>query len=81
MQLRKMSRTIEMLESPSVQHMSTSSEMADWWRDHSRGQASRLEEMDTEEEVQAHEKSVTSRGDSNRSETQWGSTLPGHGGT
>ena len=78
-----MTQTLEMLSEPSVQRISVSSEMEDWWRNEvskansstNGGHAQALEGM------KSGEKDVRERGDSDKDEAQWGHTLPGHGGT
>jgi len=78
-----MTKTLEMLSEPSVQRISVSSEMEEWWRTEvtkantgiNEGQAQALEGM------KSGEKDVRERGDSDKDEAQWGHTLPGHGGT
>ena len=61
-----MGRTLEMLEGENVQRVTLSSEERDWWAAELRGQGS---------------SGVRDRGDSEAGVDQWGSTLPGHGGT
>jgi hypothetical protein len=70
-----MTKTLEMLSEPSVQRISVSSEMEEWWRN----EVSKVNS--TAEKMKSGEKDVTERGDSEKDEAQWGHTLPGHGGT
>jgi hypothetical protein len=78
-----MTRTLEMLSEPSVQRISVSSEMEDWWqnevkRSGGRGASAHSESLGN---MKSGERDVTERGDSAKDEAQWGHTLPGHGGT
>jgi hypothetical protein len=78
-----MTKTLEMLSEPSVQRISVSSEMEEWWRNEvskantavGGGHSQKLEQM------KSGEKDVRERGDGDKDEAQWGHTLPGHGGT
>jgi DUF4097 and DUF4098 domain-containing protein YvlB len=83
LQLRRMTKTLEMLAEPSVQRISVSSEMQEWWQSEvsrvNKNRAGSHEEA--LEKMKAGEKDVTQRGDSAKDEAQWGNTLPGHGGT
>lgn len=78
-----MTKTLEMLSEPSVQRISVSEEMQEWWQSEvnrvNKNRACSHEEA--LEGMKAGEKDVTQRGDSATSEAQWGNTLPGHGGT
>lgn len=84
-----MTKTLEMLGEPSVQRISVSSEMEQWWRDEvgrsastsSRSSSSPPGHEAALETLKAGEKDVRERGDSGTGEAQWGNTLPGHGGT
>lgn len=88
-----MTRTLEMLSEPSVQRISVSSEMEEWWQGEiaKRKQSQPNPEAGARsatsaheaklEELKAGEKDVTERGDSGKGDAQWGNTLPGHGGT
>lgn len=79
-----------MLSEPSVQRISVSSEMEEWWQTEiskrqptstSTGEASRSAHGDKLDSTRSGRKDVTERGDSVKEEAQWGHTLPGHGGT
>jgi len=80
-----MDRTLEMLETGSVQRMHVSPAMEEWWEEEIR--RSRLprpppaEKKSAKSKVAAAGGSVTDRGDSKRDTQQWGGALPGHGGT
>jgi hypothetical protein len=78
-----MTRTLEMLSEPSVQRISVSSEMEEWWQNEvSRVNSSKAgSSSEASREMKLGEKDVTQRGDSAKDEAQWGHTLPGHGGT
>ena len=82
-QLRRMTKTLEMLSEPSVQRISVSAEMQEWWqsevdRVNKNRPKSHEQALDG---MKAGEKDVSARGDSAKDEAQWGNTLPGHGGT
>ncbi|WVQ63864.1 uncharacterized protein L199_002020 [Kwoniella botswanensis] len=90
-QLRKMSRTLEMLSEPSTQRISISPEWQQWWDDEVRrsrsrpsssaGSASRTGlEQAPGGGVKAKEQ-VLKKEQSGRDRDQWGGKLPGHGGT
>ena len=66
-----MDRTLEMLEDRSVQRINVTTGMRDWWS----------EQIPRRSTQQSQEESATRRDDSVQSGSQWGSTLPGHGGT
>lgn len=80
-----MDRTLEMLETGSVQRMHVTPAMEEWWEEEVR--RSRLPRRTPPEKKVAKGKpgatgaSVTDRGDSKRDTQQWGGALPGHGGT
>jgi hypothetical protein len=81
-----MTKTLEMLGEPSVQRISVSEEMEQWWRDEVSRSSSASTSSPTSHEaalknLKAGEKDVRERGDSATGEAQWGNTLPGHGGT
>ncbi|KAK1922776.1 hypothetical protein DB88DRAFT_496232 [Papiliotrema laurentii] len=83
-QLRKMDRTLEMLETGSVQRLHVTPAMQEWWEAEVR--RSRLPRGPTTSARSTTpgsptSGSATSRGDSHRDTQQWGGTLPGHGGT
>ncbi|ORY28804.1 hypothetical protein BCR39DRAFT_186998 [Naematelia encephala] len=92
-QLRRMSRTLEMLSDPSVRNLTISDEMRDWW-------AASLQEshssIPSQSSTPSQQSSATSpstttssptggdvvlKGESEKSGMQWGGALPGHGGT
>lgn len=78
-----MTKTLEMLSEPSVQRISVSAEMQEWWQSEvNRVNSNRPGSHDEAlEGLKAGEKDVRERGDSAKDEAQWGHTLPGHGGT
>jgi hypothetical protein len=77
-----MTKTLEMLSEPSVQRISVSSEMEEWWRNEvSKATTTIGGHSDRLETMKSGEKDVRERGDSDKDEAQWGHTLPGHGGT
>ena len=82
-QLRRMSKTLEMLSEPSVQRISVSEEMQQWWQDEiNRVNTNRpTSHAEALQGMKSGEKDVRERGDSDKDEAQWGHTLPGHGGT
>ncbi|ORX39344.1 hypothetical protein BD324DRAFT_679817 [Kockovaella imperatae] len=77
-QLRKMNRTIEMLEEPSVHRINVSPEMREWWQQRLSPEVSFARSQASSSD---HRPSATDRGDSSQGDAQWGHTLPGHGGT
>ncbi|OXC69629.1 hypothetical protein AYX13_01798 [Cryptococcus neoformans] len=74
-QLRKMSKTLEMLSDASVQRISVSDEMEAWWaKEVSRARDRNVEEKKEKDQV----KKTNNQG---RDRDQFGGKLPGHGGT
>lgn len=79
-----MDRTLEMLETGSVQRMHVTPTMEEWWEEEiKRSQAPKVSspEKKVGKISGAGATSVTDRGDSKRDVQQWGGASPGHGGT
>nr|XP_019049629.1 hypothetical protein I302_00047 [Kwoniella bestiolae CBS 10118]OCF28559.1 hypothetical protein I302_00047 [Kwoniella bestiolae CBS 10118] len=89
-QLRKMSRTLEMLSEPSTQRISISPEWQQWWNEEVRRTKSRDTGGTSQSKtsldqapgggVKAKEQ-VVKKEQSGGDRDQWGGKLPGHGGT
>ncbi|ALO68983.1 hypothetical protein CNF02085 [Cryptococcus deneoformans JEC21] len=74
-QLRKMSKTLEMLSDASVQRISVSNEMEAWWAEEvSRARGRDVDKKKEKDQV----KKTNTQG---RDRDQFGGRLPGHGGT
>ncbi|WWC91176.1 uncharacterized protein L201_006117 [Kwoniella dendrophila CBS 6074] len=96
-QLRKMSRTLEMLSEPSTQRISISPEWQNWWQEEisqsrsrtSNSPSNRATENKTSLDQapggatseQVVKQQVLKKEDGGRDRDQWGGKLPGHGGT
>ncbi|KIR52566.1 hypothetical protein I315_04810 [Cryptococcus gattii Ru294] len=74
-QLRKMSKTLEMLSEPSVQKISVSEEMEAWWAK----EVSRVRSRDVKKEKENDQ--VTQTNAQGQEIYQFEGRLPGHGGT
>ncbi|WRT69103.1 uncharacterized protein IL334_006087 [Kwoniella shivajii] len=90
-QLRKMSRTLEMLSEPSTQRISISPEWKDWWNDEI--DKTRTRPVSTSSSItsssvkrgneakEEKKEEIVKKDDEGRDRDQWAGTLPGHGGT
>ncbi|QPK66954.1 hypothetical protein CNBG_9695 [Cryptococcus deuterogattii R265] len=74
-QLRKMSKTLEMLSEPSVQKISVSEEMEAWWAK----EVSKVRSRDVKKEKENDQ--VKQKNAQGQESSQFGGRLPGHGGT
>ncbi|WWC73060.1 uncharacterized protein I206_107025 [Kwoniella pini CBS 10737] len=88
-QLRKMSRTLEMLSESSTQRISISPEWKDWWAEEvykaktkPRPKSTIPESSNVQEQGDKEDKTqVLKKDEDGRDRDQWGGKLPGHGGT
>ncbi|WWD21240.1 hypothetical protein CI109_105724 [Kwoniella shandongensis] len=81
-QLRRMSRTLEMLSDPSVQRISVSNEMRSWWDGEiAKGSTATSGSTIGSEKESDDRDQITKKDEQGRDRDQWAGKMPGHGGT